>query len=582
MRRSLWPHRLALGLTAATLALIFIGGLVTTTHSGLAVPDWPLSYGRFFLPMTGGILFEHGHRLVAATIGFLTLLLAIFLTLKDSRSWVKKWGWTAVGFVILQGIFGGMTVLFKLPPLISIIHACMAQTFLCLVVALTVWTSPTWIKKGEPAPLSEEGRIPLHQLSVILFGVLFLQLVLGAILRHTGWGILLHITGAILVALCAAWIYKDVGTYHHGLTSIRPFSLAIIVVVGIQILLGFMSFLFLTTSSGPVNTPFRFVALITSHVFFGALLLGLSMILVLFTLPYKSLRPLGAKRKISDYFTLTKPGITTMAGATALTGYVLGSGTTINFLQLFHTVVGTLLVSAGAGTLNMLIEKDVDAKMKRTQTRPLPSGRLQSGEVLLFGTLLAVFGISYLSWAVNLLTGFLAGLTLCVYLYVYTPLKKHSFLCITIGAIAGALPPVLGWAAARGTLGIGALILFGIIFFWQFPHFLSLAWIYKEDYKQAGLHMLPSYGQSDNATAHQIIITSVGLLSVSLLPTFFKMSGWIYLLSALFLGVILTTLSIQFFKDRSRTNARKLFFASLAYVPLLITVLILNKLPQTL
>jgi protoheme IX farnesyltransferase len=183
----------------------------------------------------------------------------------------------------------------------------------------------------------------------------------------------------------------------------------------------------------------------------------------------------------------------------------------------------------------------------------------------------------YLAWAVNLLTAFLAGLTLSVYLYIYTPLKKVTSLCVTVGAVAGALPPVMGWTAAAGHLGIEALALFGILFFWQFPHFLSLAWLYKDDYAGAGLHMLPQPADHGRTAAVSMVLNSLALLIVSVLPTVLGLTGRVYFVAAAITGLMLLVPSVYFLFDRSQQHARRIFFASLLYVPVLVVFMVLNR-----
>jgi protoheme IX farnesyltransferase len=262
-----------------------------------------------------------------------------------------------------------------------------------------------------------------------------------------------------------------------------------------------------------------------------------------------------------------------MAGITALAGFVLGSAGNVNYLRLIHTTLGTLMAAGGAGTLNMLIERDIDARMGRTASRPLPSGRLNPGEVLALGLFLALLGIVYLGWAVNGLTALLAAITVSVYLYVYTPLKKISTICVTIGAVAGALPPVIGWTAATGRFGVEAWALFGILFFWQFPHFLSLAWMYKADYEKGGLHMV---SREDRATTTSVMITSVALVAVSLAPTALALTGRLYLATAAASGAAMIYYSWKFLVEPTRPRARSLFFFTLAYIPLLVAFMLIN------
>ena len=567
-------HRFALAVAASTLFLIFAGGMVTSTDSGLAVPDWPLSYGRLMPPMIGGIFYEHGHRMIAATVGFLTVVLAVLLTWKEKRPWVKKAGWTGVGLVIFQGVLGGMTVLFRLPPTISIAHACTAQAFFCLTVCLAVWTSSFWneaaLERSEPA-----NTVPLHRIGLALIAITYIQLIIGATLRHTGHALPFHISGALLVAIVSVWFARRVWRDHKDVPLLRRIAAGLVSVLVFQIALGIASYFILIHRFEVIPTPLSALATITLHVAVGAFLLGLAVVATLVAYRTKPAHSSPLKTTFKDYFTLTKPGISFMAGITALAGFVLGSRGDVDFPRLFHTCVGTLMAAGGAGCLNMLLERDVDAQMLRTQTRPLPSGRLQPGEVLFLGVFCSVASVLYLAWTVNFLTAFVAAVTLSVYLYVYTPLKKISGVCVTVGAVAGALPPVMGWTAATGRLGIEALALFAILFFWQFPHFLSLAWLYKDDYARGGLHMLPDQ-VNDNGTAKQVFFNSVALLAVSCLPTFLGLTGRLYLAVAVTTGAAMIWFSFGFFRQRARPEARRVFLFSLLYIPLLVTLMLLN------
>jgi len=573
-----WPHRLSLLLAASTLILIYVGGLVTSTHSGLAVPDWPLSYGRFFPPLVGGILFEHSHRMVATAVGFITLVSAFVFIFKEPRGWVRNAVWAALALVILQGVLGGLTVLFRLPWLISSAHATLAQTFFSLTIALCVWTSEFW-KNPQPERPDPKNNFPLHHIAIALTASIFIQLVFGALVRHTGHLFSYHLVGAIIVAILIGWIHLRVWSHHYSFPIIRKISTLLVSGIFLQLALGMISFLLLVSRVGSLSKPMTAAFITSAHVVLGAALLGLSVALSLVAFKTKTAAIKQTKTKLSDYVELTKPGISFMAGITALAGYVLGSKGEINYFQLAHTIIGTLMIAAGAGTLNMLIEKETDARMKRTQRRPIPAGRLKPGEALFMGAFLSVLAIVYLSLMVNPLTALIAGLTLSIYLYIYTPLKKITYLCTVVGAVAGALPPVIGWAAATNGVGMQAWILFGIIFFWQFPHFFSLAWVYRDDYELGGLHMLPARPgkkPDGNRTALGMVINSTGLLIVSVLPTFLGLTGFFYLLAASALSVWMLTYSILFFSDHSIKNARKIFYASLAYVPTLVIFMVLN------
>lgn len=572
--KNTWSHRFSLALAICTQILIFIGGLVKSTDSGLAVPDWPLSYGRFMPPMVGGILFEHGHRLVAATVGFLTVLLAIFLTLKEDRPWVKKTAWAAVGLVILQGVLGGVTVLLRLPKPVSIAHACTAQTFFCLTVCLAVWTSRFW-RSEQPIRTEPAQKIPLHRLMVALVGLCFIQLILGATLRHTGRALPFHISCAFLLFMGGIYTTHRIFVDHPTFKSLKYFSAAALGGLLTQITLGISTFFILIHRFSVIPRPFWATVVVTLHVAIGAATLALLLVTALIAFRTRPEHSLPLKTTVSDYVTLTKPGISFMAGITALAGFVLGSHGNVDGIRLLHTCIGTLLAAAGAGCLNMLIERETDANMKRTQSRPLPAGRLNPGEVLFLGIFCACSGVLYLNMAVNSLTAFFAALTISVYLYVYTPLKKISSLCVTVGAVAGALPPVIGWTAATGRIGIEAVVLFGILFFWQYPHFLSLAWLYRDDYALGGLHMLPHLG-STKATGWHVLLHSLALLVVSLLPTFLGLTGIPYVVVAFALGFSMVWFASGFFKDPNRSTARRVFFFSLLYIPLLVALMLVN------
>lgn len=570
-----WIHRYAVLVAGATLFLIFVGGLVTSTDSGLSVPDWPLSYGRLMPPMVGGIFYEHGHRMVATGVGLLTVLLAILFWRAEPRRWMRRAAWIAVGLVVAQGVLGGLTVLFRLPKPISIAHACLAQTFFSLLVAIAVWTSSFW-KDGGEARREPAGSVPLHQISATMFGVVYLQLLLGALLRHTGHGLIPHITGAVAALFLAGWLVRRVWRDHRDRPSLRWLAGFLGAAAVVQILIGITAYVLLGHEFDVIPVPFPAIAVITAHVAGGALVLGLSLIMALVSFRTRPEHGTAVRTKLSDYFTLTKPGISFMAGVTALAGFVMGSRGRVDLATLLHTCVGTLLIAGGAGTLNMLLEKDVDARMARTRSRPLPDGRMQPGEALLFGTALSAAALVYLGSTVNWLTALVAGITLSVYLYVYTPLKKISVLCTPAGAVAGALPPVIGWTAATGRLGAEAWILFGVLFFWQFPHFFSLAWLYKDDYARAGLRMLPVPEDQGATAAGSMVANSVALLAISLFPTIVGWTGPIYLFIAIALGLWMTAASVQFFFQRSHRHARRLFFASLFYVPALVVALVLN------
>jgi protoheme IX farnesyltransferase len=278
------------------------------------------------------------------------------------------------------------------------------------------------------------------------------------------------------------------------------------------------------------------------------------------------------------YVVLTKPDVTFLVVITTLAGFYLGSIGPIEWTVMLSTVCATMLVAGGTAALNQYVERDLDAVMRRTASRPLPTGQLRPREVLIFGVVTIVAGATWLAFAANGLAALVALTTTVLYLGLYTPLKKRTPLSTAVGAIPGALPPVIGWAAAHGSLSLGGWILFAILFVWQFPHFMSIAWMYREDYARAGIRMLPVVDRKGDATFRQIVCTSAILVWVSALPSVVGMAGIGYFFLALVLGMIL--LQVGLWANRSRTNIRAkwLMHATVAHIPLLLICLVLNKL----
>ena len=287
--------------------------------------------------------------------------------------------------------------------------------------------------------------------------------------------------------------------------------------------------------------------------------------------------PTTTQSKRSDFFELTKPRVTFMVLITTLFGYYLGSQGTMDWILLFNLLIGTALVAGGTSALNQYLERDIDAKMMRTKNRPLPTGRLNPEAALAFAIILSILGITYLVIAINLLTAALAALTLASYIFVYTPLKQKHSLSTVVGAIPGALPPMGGWAAARGELGIEAWILFAILFLWQLPHFLAIAWIYRQDYAKGGFPLLTVVDPEGHSTARQIVSNCLALLPVSLLPTLVGIAGITYFFVALTLSLIFLCFGLGVIVNRSNVSARYLARASLVYLPVLLIVMAFDK-----
>ena len=278
-----------------------------------------------------------------------------------------------------------------------------------------------------------------------------------------------------------------------------------------------------------------------------------------------------------DLKILTKSGITIMVVVSAAVGILLASREPIPLWLWFHTLFGTGLVSAGSSALNQVVERDLDARMNRTAQRPIPSGRVHPDIALMIGVLLAVAGIAELSLAVNLLTALLAGGTLAGYVFIYTPMKRWNSLATIVGAIPGAVPPMIGWAAVRGEIEAGAWALFALLFFWQMPHFLAIAWMYRDDYERGGFPMLTVRDPEGLRTARQAVLYCAALIPVSLLPAPLGLAGVPYLVGALLFGLLFFAATLSFALERSHEKARRLMFVSIFYLPMVLTALVLDR-----
>lgn len=282
-------------------------------------------------------------------------------------------------------------------------------------------------------------------------------------------------------------------------------------------------------------------------------------------------------RRAADYIEFIKPRLVMMILITTAAGFYLGAQQAVDWMLCLHTLIGAGLTAAGVLGLNQYLERDVDAQMKRTQERPLPDGRMNPLEALFVGAALTSGGMLYLTFAVNMLSGFVISLIVVSYLFLYTPLKRKTSLCTLIGAVPGALPPVVGWVAARGSLTGEAWVLFAILFLWQLPHSLAIAYIYREDYANAGFRLLPVIHPDGASTCRQIVINCVALLGIGLLPALYNVAGSIYFFTALVSGVAFLAFGIYLARTRSIKAARYLLYASLLYLPVVFITMALDK-----
>lgn len=289
------------------------------------------------------------------------------------------------------------------------------------------------------------------------------------------------------------------------------------------------------------------------------------------------------KSRGAAFSELTKPRITLMVVLTTAAGFMLTAPSPIDWVLLLNTLLGTALVASGASTLNQVIEKQTDARMKRTANRPIPAGRLSAREALAFGVVVGVIGMVYLALTVNLLTSALGAATLALYVFVYTPMKRVSSLATIVGAVPGAMPPMMGCSAAVDQIGPLAWALFGILFFWQMPHFLAIAWLYRSDYQKGGFPLLTLASvdgglSAGSRTAQQMVLYAAALIPVSILPNVLGSSGLLYFVGALVFGLIFLAYSFAFGYNQDARAARRLLLVSVVYLPVVLFLLVVDHL----
>jgi protoheme IX farnesyltransferase len=288
----------------------------------------------------------------------------------------------------------------------------------------------------------------------------------------------------------------------------------------------------------------------------------------------------ASRLRAADYWTLTKPEVNLLIGVTTAAGFCLAGaehGQGVSIIRLVHTVAGTLLVAGGTGTLNQLLERQFDGLMRRTANRPVAAGRIAPWQALVFGVVLATAGTVELATAVNRLSSVLALATMATYLLVYTPLKRRTSLCTVIGALPGAAPPLIGWAGATGALSAEAWVLYAMVFLWQFPHFMAIAWMYREDYRRAGYRVLPRDQPIVLFVTYQVMIPLLVLVPLSMTPVFFGRAGLGYLVAALVLGIAFIYRADRLAVHQSNAAARRLLLTSIVYLPLIFIVLVLDR-----
>jgi protoheme IX farnesyltransferase len=579
-----WIHRLAVTTAIATYLLILIGGLVHGTGSSLACPDWPTCYGTFMPKMEGGVLVEHSHRLAAGTVVILTLLLAGGLTVAGRRDALARrlrpFGWLAVALVFAQALLGGITVLLRLPTPISTAHTATSLLFFMTVLYIAVRSRPERLTTAAAAP-------PIVARASLIAAVgVYVQMVLGGLVRHSGAALAcvdvplcrgslwpdahptvliqaLHRLNAVAVA-CLVLAAAVIAFRQAPRALTRVLAVVAPVLVGVQIWLGIRSV-----------QSFLDLATVESHLAVATALLATLILIALSARP--AVRPqFGKLAWLRGVIALGKPRITGLVVITFMGGLWLAPGPIAHWRAIM-TLIGTAFLVAASNTFNMYLERDVDPLMERTRDRPLPRGVLSPETSLIFGALLACFAVPLVFLGSNLLTGILGLAALGSYVVIYTPLKRHSAAALFVGAVPGALPPLMGWTAVTGRLDAPGLALFGILFFWQVPHFCAIAIYRASEYARAGFKVLPAR-VSTRTTLATMVAFSVGLVASTLVLGPLGVAGTAYLACAVALGGAFIAWTAAGFRRAANPRwARSLFLYSLVYLTVLFVAIALGR-----
>ena len=631
---SRWPYRLAWLLALVTFPLICVGGMVTTYGAGMAVPDWPNTYGYnlFLYPLESwlgvwDVLLEHSHRLFGASAGMATIALLAALWWLDRRRWMKWLGVAALAGVSLQGVLGGLRVI-QNEALLADVHGCTAPVFFALTAALVVFTSPRW--QESLAPVEHPAAAFLHRLALLTTASVYAQIVLGAQVRHLPLGagpdwlavwIYLHLIVAGLSLACVVRLlllvlaeFRD-----HRLLVRRTWLL--LALFAAQLTPGGLAWVtkygwpawfhdYVWPVEYTVEASGRLRGLvITAHVGAGSLVLVTALSMALWSLrllraapaaagageeegggPHLPERPATELRSVpgfaqmgtvpffrlgaaKDYWQLARPRIVAMVLGSMAVAALVSDRAPPPWRLIVHALIGSALVIVGAITLNQRIEHQSDAKMLRTAQRPLPAGRLGDRQATLAGLLATVFGLGYLAALVNWTIVVLAVISWLIYVWVYTPLKLQSAWQTPVGALAGAMPVLMGAAVTHSPLSVTALALFGVLYFWQFPHAMAIAWLGRRDFAAANLKVATVVDASGRTAAWLALLGAILLLPISLVPWWLGPAGGTYAACAAALGLLYVAAAGRFLRSTGERSARTLLRASLVYLPALLIAL---------
>ncbi len=615
---------LSLLLILITFSLLIWGGIVHNTESSLACPDWPTCYGTFFPKMEGGIFIEHGHRLLATLVGFLTTLLTLFTyyKFKKANEFQSVFHLSALSLimVIAQGILGGITVVYKLPTIVSTTHLGLSMVFFCTLIllhhrlSLLDHSMPGKIPRANTFPDKEAfSKIwkPAYRHGILGMGCfLYIQILLGAFMRHSGagascglgpqaWGMCLD-----TISWSKSWwpashpaqlhmihrylaVLLGIGVLHHCTQQIvfsiknksilkgaaKPvifWCVVGIVAIVAQIALGVMT---VAMNLSIIPT--------TAHLAIASLCLAsLFKINLILKTHEESFFLKGAHSLVSDIIELTKPNLSALVLSTAFVGILLAPGE-MNFFQGLFSLFLIGMVVAGGCALNCYLEMDIDALMERTKVRSLPAERLNAKWALAFGIILLALAIPLLVLLVNPLTGALAALAALLYLFLYTPMKVKSPYAVIAGAIPGAIPPILGWTSVTGELNFDTWSLFLILFFWQIPHFLAISIFNAKDYEMAKIKVFPNI-LGNSKTRNSIIALTLVMLVVNLLPYYLGSASKAFVMASAGLSVLMVLLSLSGLRHSDNEVSlilwsKRYFWGTILYLPLLLGAMIFLK-----
>jgi len=603
-----WAHWLAWGCVALTLFMIAVGAMVTTTRAGDTNPGWSLRFWEWFTSWwqaDGGRAWEDGHRVIGTIIGFAGIGLAVAMYRGNpghSRRWL---GLAALSLIALQGLIGGLRVLVVSDPAVrdtvldytgggfdvelrraikAMIHGVTAQVIFAALCCVAVLTSRRWLSDWNAQRTPAAGATRAIAAGSVVAAVC--QLALGTLVRQTGTGVMWHICGALVVSVAVIAMALRI-MRHHPFSPLRRTAWATCLLLCLQVFLGLTPYL-MTGGDMYVSELGSAVGLMRSaHVVCGATILALLSVQALWAFRLTGTPEIMQTSKAQDFeaavagrgrdlLVLTKFRLSALVMVTVAAGYFVASPGMPNVVTLIATLFGVALVAAGTAALNQYIERDLDAKMDRTRNRPLPAGRMQPVTAFLFGSITVVVGTALVALWVNVLAAALTLGTCIIYLGIYTPLKTRTTANTLVGAIPGALPVVVGWVAATGRIELGAFVLFAILYVWQLPHFWSIAWLYRNDYRQGGMRMLSVVDEEGGFVARQIAIWCVALLLTSMLPVLVGMASPKYGIGALVLGLGFLGAGLVHARKRTRESTRGVFFASLLYLPALLGALLVD------